>query len=47
MAPLREVSKLVKTVFEDNEDYFHIIPQIIARYYYQEAILKGKPVLEV
>lgn len=47
LAPLSDIAELVKTVFADNEDYFHILPQVIATNYYQEAILKGKPVLEV
>ena len=34
------------TLFETNEDYFHILPQIWLQHFYNEALIGKKPILE-
>lgn len=38
---------LVKDIYNDNEEYFHIIPQLFIQYFYVNTIQKQRPILEV
>jgi hypothetical protein len=33
--------------FASNEDYFHILPQLFMHYFYEDVLLKKRPVLDV
>ena len=37
----------IKVLFSDNEEYFHILPQIFMQYFYKNVLVKHRPVLEV
>jgi hypothetical protein len=37
----------IKVLFADNEEYFHILPQLFMQYFYKSVFVKKRPVLEV
>jgi hypothetical protein len=38
---------MIKNAFHDDEEYFHIIPQIFIQYFYNSSFIKKKPILDV
>jgi hypothetical protein len=44
---LPATEKLIRTIFSDNEDYFHFLPQIFVEYFCQETLKNHKSVLAV
>jgi hypothetical protein len=38
---------LIKHVFHDDEEYFHIVPQLFIQYFYKNSFTKNRPILEV
>lgn len=41
------VYDLIRVLFMDNEEYFHILPQLFMQYFYDNVLIKHRPVLEV
>lgn len=42
-----KVYDLVKDIFEDNEEYFHIVPELFIQYFYKNTFIKQRPILEI
>lgn len=47
MTSIEHIYDLVKKIFEDNEEYFHIVPQLFIQYFYNNVLLKKRPILDV
>lgn len=41
------VFNLIKVVFDDNEEYFHILPQLFMQYFYKSTFEQDVPVLQI
>ena len=41
------IFELVKLIFHDDEEYFHIIPQAFIQYFYNSTFREGRPILAV
>ena len=42
-----EISEIVKKLFGDNQEYFHIIPLMMTQYFYQQVYLEKRSAEEV
>lgn len=47
MTNIDTIYELVKKIFDDNEEYFHIVPQLFIQYFFKKVFVDKKPILEV
>lgn len=47
MDSIEGIYELVKRIFEDNEEYFHIVPQLFIQYFYRQVFINRRSILEV
>lgn len=47
MGKINEIFELVKHIFHDDEEYFHIIPQLFIQYFYNGTFNNNRPILEL
>ena len=44
---IEKVFDLISKIFADNEDYFHILPQLFMQYFYKYAFYKRRQALDI
>lgn len=47
MNSIETIYELVKKIFDDNEEYFHIVPQLFIQYFYKNVFVKKRPILDI
>lgn len=47
LGSIHKIEELVESIFVDNEDYLHILPQIYLQYFYQQHLQHHWPAAEV